>query len=176
MGEQTVEAEDWRERLAASLEGLRRLAVLGIGNELYGDDGAGVALARSLARSGIDPGKMQAFEAGPAPENFTGSLRKMNPSHVLMVDAANLGLEPGSIRVIDMEQITGAGFSTHTLPLHILADFIAREGCRVVMLGIQPRDLSFGEGLSPEVSTAVTQLKNYLKDLLTGNGKRTAMR
>lgn len=171
-----MEAEDWRERLAASLEGLRRLAVLGIGNELYGDDGAGVALARLLAQSGIAPGMMQAFEAGPAPENFTGSLRKFMPSHVLMVDAANLGLEPGSIRVIDPAQITGAGFSTHTLPLHILADYIAREGCRVVMLGIQPRDLSFGEGLSSEVSSAVTQLKNYLKDLLTGNGKRTAMR
>ncbi len=98
MGEQTVEAEDWRERLAASLEGLRRLAVLGIGNELYGDDGAGVALARLLAQSGIAPGMMQAFEAGPAPENFTGSLRKFMPSHVLMVDAANLGLEPGSTR------------------------------------------------------------------------------
>ncbi len=44
------------------------------------------------------------------------------------------------------------------------------------MLGIQPRDLSFGESLSPEVTTAITQLKNHLKDLLTGNGKRTAMR
>ncbi|HHX86842.1 MAG TPA: hydrogenase maturation peptidase HycI [Firmicutes bacterium] len=158
---------NWREQLARDLEGVRQLAVLGIGNELYLDDGAGVVLARELSCSGIPPDRLQAFEAGPAPENFTGALRKINPSHVLMVDAANLGLAPGAIRVIDSDKITGAGFSTHTLPLNILASFIEREGYRVAIIGIQPKEVFFGDGLSPEVDGAVSRIKEFVIKFLT---------
>ena len=71
--------QNWKKRLAGELKNLRRLAVLGIGNELYMDDGAGVRLARELSCCGLPSGKLQAFEAGPAPENFTGSIRKQIP-------------------------------------------------------------------------------------------------
>ena len=164
-----MELQNWREQLARDLEGVRQLAVLGIGNELYLDDGAGVVLARELSRSGITPDRLQAFEAGPAPENFTGALRKTNPSHVLMVDAANLGFAPGAIRVIDSAEITGAGFSTHTLPLKILANFMEREGYRVVIIGIQPKEVFFGDGLSPEVAGAVNQITQFVIQILTGD-------
>ena len=164
-----MKAQDWREQLIRDLDGVRRLAVLGIGNELYLDDGAGVVLARELSRSGIAPDRLHAFEAGPAPENFTGNLRKINPSNDLMVDAANLNLAPGSIRVIDSDLITGAGFSTHTLPLKILANFIEREGCRVVIIGIQPKKIFLGDGLSPEVAGAVSRIKEQIKQLFTGD-------
>lgn len=162
-----MEAQNWQEQLAKDLKGVRLLAVLGIGNELYLDDGAGVVMARELSRLEISPDRMQAFEAGPAPENYTGALRKIRPSHVLMVDVADLGLAPGTIRVIDPAEITGAGFSTHTLPLGILAGFIELEGSRVVIIGIQPKRIFLGDGLSPEIADAVSQVKEYIVQLLT---------
>ena len=158
---------NWQEQLTAALVGLQKLAVLGIGNELYLDDGAGVVLARELNCAGLSPDRLQAFEAGPAPENFTGALRKTGASHVLMVDVANLGLAPGAIRVVDAEKITGAGFSTHTLPLKILAGFIEREGYQVVIVGIQPKQIFLGDGLCPEVAGAVSELKEFIHHLLT---------
>ncbi len=158
--------EGWKEQLSEKLQGVQRLAVLGIGNELYMDDGAGVVLARELSCSGLPSPLLKAFEAGPAPENFTGSIRKVDPSHVLMVDAANLGSAPGTIRVVEPEEITGAGFSTHTLPLKVLAGFLEREGCRVVIVGIQPKRIYLGDGLCPEVAAAVSEIRSYIIGLL----------
>ena len=37
------------------------------------------------------------MEAGPAPENFTGPLRRFRPDLVLLVDAAQMDAEPGTI-------------------------------------------------------------------------------
>lgn len=161
-----MEAQSWQKQLVEDLEGVRQLAVLGIGNELYLDDGAGVVLARELSRLKLSPERLQAFEAGPVPENFTGALRKMKPSHVLMADAANLGLAPGAIRVVDPAEITGAGFSTHTLPLKILASYIERVGSRVVIIGIQPKTIFLGDGLSPEVADAVSRVKQFIAQLM----------
>ncbi len=160
-----MKEQDWQEQLNRALQGAHRLVVLGIGNELYLDDGAGVLLARSLARSGNTAEKLHAIEAGPVPENFTGSIRKINPSHVLLVDAADLKLTPGSIRKIDYHEIGGAGFSTHTLPLNVLADYFEKEGYRVIIVGIQPKHVYLGDGLSPEVAGAVSQMEEYFKKL-----------
>lgn len=157
--------QGWREQLAGALAGARSLVVLGIGNELYQDDGAGVMLARSLVRSGFRSPKRLAIEAGPAPENFTGSVRRFSPSHVLMVDAADMNLKPGSIRKIEPDEITGAGFCTHTLPLHVLADYFSKEGFQVVVAGIQPKRVFWGSGISPEVAGAVARMAAFLKEL-----------
>jgi Ni,Fe-hydrogenase maturation factor len=48
--------------------------------------------------------------------------------------------------------------STHTLPLHVIADYLQREmGCRVLFLGLQPKVLGFGETISAEVAVAIEE-------------------
>jgi hydrogenase 3 maturation protease len=142
--------------------GGRPVVVLGVGAELRSDDAAGVRVAAELARMSL-PG-VRALDGGSAPENCTAEIRKLDPSHLIIVDSAHMGAPPGEVRLIEPADIGGASFGTHSLPLSVLVDYIQREiGCRVAVIGIQPVSLAFGEGMSPEVSAAVQETARILE-------------
>ncbi len=146
-----------------------RLAVMGVGNELNGDDAAGVAVARALKKPFAGRPRLLLIEAGPAPENFTGPLRRFAPQMVLIVDAANMGLEPGSVRWIEWQDTDGLSASTHSLPPSVLAAYLIHEiGCRVALLGIQAQSLEFGQPLSAPVERAVAEVVVGLMEVLGG--------
>jgi hydrogenase 3 maturation protease len=137
------------------------VVVLGVGSPLRSDDSAGLRLAALVTRAAL-PG-VHAIEAGPAPENCTAEVRRLCPSHLVIVDAADLGEPPGTIRLIAPELIGSTSFGTHGLPLGVVADYLRSEvGCRVVVVGVQPKSLAFGEELSPEVEAAVGELSRAL--------------
>ncbi len=93
---------------------------------------------------------------GTAPENLTGEIRRLAPVHLLIVDSADIGEAPGAVRLIHHREIGATCFGTHGLPLGVLAEYLRREvGCGVTVIGIQPRSLEFGTGLSAEVEQAV---------------------
>lgn len=148
-----------------------RVAVVGIGHELRGDDAAGLVLARALKQTynhNAEGTHVLVIEAGPAPENCSGWLRRFGPDLVLLADAAQLDTPPGDIRWLAWQDTVGLSASTHTLPLHLLATYLTGElGCEVALLGIQPADLSAGAPLSPEVETAVSAVARSLASMLS---------
>ncbi len=131
------------------------IVLLGIGNPLHADDGAGPKLADMLAGT---PG-VTAFNCGTAPENFTGLVRKLEPDLLIIADAADMGLAPGSIRVIPPEKIRDTSIDTHTLPLYHLVDFLAEPSRKIVVIGIQPASLDWTENLSEQVESVLNELK-----------------
>ncbi len=142
----------------------RRLAILGIGNELNADDAAGVLVARQI-NARLDPaevnppGSLLVVEAGPSAESFTGPLRRFAPELVVLVDAAELHEPPGTILCFDWREAQGLSASTHTLPPSMLAQFLTRElGCGVALIGIQAKSLELDGPVSPEVLRAVDQV------------------
>jgi hydrogenase 3 maturation protease len=144
-----------------------RLAVLGIGHELGGDDAAGVRVAGLLRKSAVGNDQLLSLEAGPAPENFIGKLRSFHPSLVLLVDAALMNSAPGTIQWLDWQDTQGFSASTHTLPLHILASYLTEDlGCEVALIGIQPRQTFETTPLTPEVRRAVRQVARELARVL----------
>ncbi len=161
----------WNRWLSQQLDrpdGRPRLAIVGVGSELRGDDAAGVMAARGLQTALAGRKDVLVLEAGLAPENCTGVLRRFAPELVLLVDAAQMHAEPGVIHVLTTEQIGGLSASTHTLPLSMLAFYLNAElGSPVYLLGVQPGDLSFAADMTPEVQLAVNTLVQTLVDLLT---------
>ncbi|HSL28693.1 MAG TPA: hydrogenase maturation protease [Anaerolineales bacterium] len=146
-----------------------RIAVVGVGNILRSDDAAGVLVARALsARNCLRPDRLLVCEAGSAPENLTGELRKFAPDLVLFVDAAALGEDPGAIQWIAQESIDGMSASTHSLPLHLLVLYLTLElRCKVVLLGIQPASNELGETPSTPVLQAVADVAESLERVLS---------
>ena len=137
--------KSWQETLQAALKRVKksdrspRVAIVGIGHELCGDDAAGLHLACTLQTLAADNERLLVIEAGPAPENFCGTLRRFYPDLVVLADAAQMGMQPGTVRWLPWQETTGLSASTHTLPLHILAQYLTAElGCEVALLGIQP--------------------------------------
>ncbi len=152
------------------------MAVVGIGQELNGDDAAGVRVARALLkrqRAGSSnaprpaPLSLLVVEAAHAPENCTGAIRRFAPDLVLVVDAAEMGDPPGTIRWLDWREAAGLDASTHTLSASMLARYLIAElSCEVGVIGIQAQDTSFGAPVSPPVRRAIGSVCRVLTALL----------
>jgi hydrogenase 3 maturation protease len=139
-----------------------RICVLGIGNRFRHDDGAGSQIAESLEScTGVDT-----VNAGWVPENHFGTVARLDPDTILMIDAADFSGEPGQVRLIDPDSVAVSGLSTHTASLQMLAVYLrTRTHARVALLAIQPADTGPGEGLTPSVARTVKELQDELPEI-----------
>lgn len=140
-----------------------RTAILGIGNELHGDDAAGVIIARELYTLCAPAVHLLIIEAGSAPENHTGALRQFQPDLVLLIDTAQMDCSAGTVRWLDWRNTTGISASTHTLPLHVFARYLCDEfSCEVALIGLQPASNTLFASLSNSAQQAVNTLVHAL--------------
>lgn len=149
------------------MSGATRVVVVGVGSELRGDDAAGVMVAQAIIERTASLGnpRLIAIDGGTAPENVTSVIIRAHPSHVVFVDAADMGLDPGEAKIIRRSEIGGTSFSTHSLPLTVIADYLEKStGCEIFVIGIQPKSISFGAEISP----AIRQMMKAVADDLIG--------
>lgn len=153
----------WQRSLHQALERSQRVALLGIGHELRGDDAAGVAVAAAVQSRMMSDRALLVLNGGSAPENQTGALRRFKPDLVLLIDAAQLDESPGAIRWLAWQDTIGLSASTHSLPIHLLAQYLTGElGCEVALIGIQPEHTSIGAPLSDAVRRSIDNIVQSL--------------
>jgi hydrogenase 3 maturation protease len=177
-----------RRRLQKRLEGAQRVALLAIGSELRGDDAAGLLVADYLEQLLVShqPSSINHHPSSPhppstihhppflfilrghtAPENCTGEIKKIAPTHLVIVDAANLGQKPGAIQLLEPEQIGGVSFSTHQMPLSVMLDYLKTSFVfETIVLTIQPAHLEMNRPMTPAVSRAARRLAAVLAAML----------
>ncbi len=161
----------WQDSLSKKLNAHldARIAVLGIGQSLCGDDAVGPLIADCLQIPSDEQGRWLVLNGGSAPENYLGTLRHFQPQVLLLIDAAYLNQEPGEVRLLDPRHSDGCSASTHTLPLSLLAQYAEIEfGAEVLLLGIQPGHTTFGKALTPAVLTRVAEITAWLSTLVLG--------
>jgi hydrogenase 3 maturation protease len=95
-------------------------------------------------------------------ENVLGLVEKEKPEKLVIVDAAEMGLPPGTIRRLPLGKGAEMLGSTHGLPLSFLLSLVHVP--EVVLIGIQPKEYGLGEGLSPEVQAAADSLIRLLRE------------
>ena len=157
--------ETFKRILKKSLNDAARIAVLGVGSDLRGDDCAGLLVAESLQRAcgSARPKRMKVFFGGTAPENVTGEIKRYRPTHVVMIDSAEMGAPAGTVRLIDPAKVGGVSFCTHSLPLTVLTDYLEQElGCAILLIGIQPKAIAFSGAVAPQVKRASVALAGIL--------------
>jgi hydrogenase 3 maturation protease len=139
-----------------------RIAIVGIGNELRGDDAAGVIIARWLQPSARP--SILVLDAGPVPENFTSLLRTFAPDMLLLVDATHMDEPPGTVQLLEFDSIQSDSATTHTLSSHLVINYLRTMlDCDTLLLGIQPGQNSLGVGLSADVRQSVEQIVQALQ-------------
>lgn len=125
--------------------------VWGVGNEIMGDDAAGIYAAGLVRKRNIP--WIRVFDCGTLPENYISPLEKILPETLLIIDAADIDAEPGEIRLLRINETCGAAFSTHGIPVDVLlAPF--EPGLRIRILAIQPLSTRLGDEMSPPVRSA----------------------
>ena len=158
------------------LEGLTKLCnhrtiIVGVGNTLKGDDGAGSLVCRQLV------GKVTVglIDASSTPENYIQQIRDHTPQCLLIIDAIDFGAVVGAIASFEPEEMSPAITSTHGLSPRLFVDAVCRDiGTVAYFIGIQPAQTELGHCMSPEVSEAVHRLVRILT-VAFGKAADTAM-
>ncbi|MFO8011587.1 MAG: hydrogenase maturation protease [Dehalococcoidia bacterium] len=140
--------------------GRKKTVVLGVGNPLMGDDGIGSHVARELnRRTGAMP-DIDVFEAVTSPMSVVHIIA--NYERVIIIDSARMGRNPADMCRFSPEEV----FSLKSLPgisLHEGDLLRSLEISRmlgecpedVVILGIEPGGISFGEHISSPLENRI---------------------
>ena len=145
--------------------------VLGIGNTLLADEGAGIHLLNYLREHYAELPGVTWLDGGTL--GFTLAPRVEDCDNLIVLDAAQLGGEAGSISLFtgsDMDDFVNHGtLSVHEVGLADLLS-IARLTGRLpknrALLGIQPHTLGWGEHPSEAVAAAIPGAAWEVVDLL----------
>jgi hydrogenase 3 maturation protease len=153
------ELENW-------FSGAKRIVLAGIGNPIRTDDYLGLKIIEQL-KSKL-PATVLLLEAETVPESYLLDIGEFKPTHVLLIDAASLGLHPGEAILVDAEQIADyPAITTHLLPLNIFCEYVRQTtGAKIALLLVEPKSMEFGEGLTLEVQAAAERLTKILAELL----------
>lgn len=137
--------------------------IVGIGNSLKGDDGAGPAACERLKNSRISA---EVIDTATAPENYIQKIIRKAPQNLLVVDAVDFGAQAGEIKIFEPEQLSSHILSTHTLSPRIFIEMITKSiKTDVYFIGIQPAHTEFGKSFSEQVEEAVEKLCRTLAEI-----------
>lgn len=139
-----------------------------MGSELRGDDAVAMRVASLLGEYRPRRTLFELFVGGTAPENATGPMRRFRPSHLLVLDAADLGQPPGTIELLERSRLSGISFCTHALPLSVIIDYVLAScaGSQAIVVGIQPGHLTMDRPMSPEVVAAADAVATTIRAAL----------
>ena len=141
--------------------------VLGIGNRLGGDDAAGTHLVDILNRRrqtamGSSASEIIAIDAGTAPEGYTSVIRRQRPDLLILIDTADMGLPPGTLRTIAPDRVNILSFSTHHIPIPMFVSYVKKFCGKVLVIGVQPEQTETGKGISKTVHRSVKKLSGAI--------------
>jgi hydrogenase 3 maturation protease len=152
--------------LKRQLEGLvgnGRLYVLGLGNTDRADDGAGIVVAENLKK----PFPEFSFSEHDGVEGTVLELsEKDEEASIIFVDAANLNLRPGSIRIVKREEIRETEITTHRVAVALMASILSKSGKGSAVICIQPGTIEFRGRMTEQVSRSVDLVVGVLSDIM----------
>ncbi|HEB67389.1 MAG TPA: hydrogenase maturation protease [Gammaproteobacteria bacterium] len=150
---------------------MTRTVILGIGNTLLGDDGAGIHALRAL-EARCDDANVQFVDGGTLSFPLTEALG--DAGRLIVIDAAQLDAPPGTVRVfengaMDAYVARGPCGSVHEVSLAELLDMVRLLGRLPeprALIGIQPAVVDWSETPTPAVAAAIPQACARAQQLL----------
>ena len=99
------------------------------------------------------------------PENFTGLIKKCNPSHIILIDASLMNLDAGEINIVNKDNIVDISISTHSMSLSYLIKYLELEkDYNILFIGIEPEIMDLSFELSPKIKDSSDMLIKLLFD------------
>ena len=138
-----------------------KVSIVGIGNRLRGDDGVGPEIIKRVENP---LPSLLLFDVGEVPENYLGKIVKQKPDAIVFIDAVDFDAPPGTIKVIETDDIRNESLSTHNVSLNLVAEYLQREtSADIFLLGIQPETTEFGREISLPVREGLEKVVKMLE-------------
>lgn len=138
------------------------VTVLGLGNVLCADDGAGVAAVEELHRRFVLPEEVRVLDGGTLGLSLLSYIEAAHD--LLLVDAVRSGDPPGTLVRLSGEEVAPAvreRLSVHQIGVADLLDglrLLGRYPRSLTLVGVVPASLELELGLSPPVQAALPAL------------------
>lgn len=144
---------------------MERKGVVALGNPFRGDDGISTVLARELDNEYL-PSNIEIFDAGTGGIKVLHILEKLDK--VILVDAVFFGGEPGEYVFFKSDEIeslkaSGGSHDSNIFEVLELSKELHEGPDEVLLMGIQPKDVSMHEELSEELKEKVPVLLAELR-------------
>jgi len=148
----------------------KTIAVVGIGNSLLTDDGAGIHTLERFAEGNEDD-DVNCLDGGTVGLALLDRLENLNG--LIALDAMKLGKEPGAITVLlgeDMDShLRNQHGSVHEVGLSDLMDAMRLRGelpDNRALIGIEPEDMDWGTEPTAAVAAALPEAAAFAQNLV----------
>ena len=148
----------------------KSIAVLGVGNNLLTDDGAGIHTLERFAAGDI-PDDVFCLDGGTVGLALLDRLSGL--SGLVALDAMKLGKRPGTVTVLEGTAMDGhlrkQHGSVHEVGLSDLMDAMRLRGDlpeKRALIGIEPADMDWGTQPTPAIMAALPEAASHIHRLL----------
>jgi hydrogenase maturation protease len=149
-----------------------KILVLGIGNTLLADEGVGILAMHALESQFGARENMEFIDGGTL--SFTLAVPISECDALLVIDAAELGAAPGTVRSFEgdeMDRFLGENrkSSVHEVGLLDLRAISLLTGFwpqHRALIGIQPDFVGWGEALTPAVAAALPEISSVATEII----------
>ena len=157
----------FKSQLNNFLTDCEKLIVLGVGNELKSDDGVGPFIIKKLKEENIENNSLLFVDAKTVPENFTGKIRKEEPTHLIIVDACLMDSQPGNMQIVSKDDFADIGISTHSMSLSFFVRYLEKDtDFKIIFVGFEPETMDWGVKPTPKVEKAAYEFIETLKGII----------
>jgi len=151
-----------------------QVLVLGVGNDMMGDEGIGVRVARELIEGYVFPAEVEVVDGGVGGMSLMPLIRAAG--EVVIVDAVDASAKAGSIFMFNSEELEmddAPRLSVHDTGIVevIRTAALMNEGLSATIIGVQPKKMDeFGADLSRPVARKMGRVIEIIIDLLESRG------
>ncbi len=146
-----------------------KLKVIAVGNDLYGDDGVGNVVLRALEQI---PDMVDAELIDGATDALGLIDHFSDTDHVIIVDAAQMGEKPGTVKIFSREevklQIKMDHLSVHGISLAETFDIAQAVDSlpeKITIIGIEPKNIGISQNLSDVVMQSIPEVVSNIINL-----------
>lgn len=133
----------------------KRKLFVGIGNVLKNDDGIGVFISNQINETS----EIQKLTVEVSIENYIGKINSLKPDVLILVDCVDFGKHAGYCELLPVEKIKDFTFNTHNISLKRVSELFEMP---VMVLGIQPKKVDFGDAFTDDVFQTAEKVINII--------------
>lgn len=143
-----------------------KIKIIAVGNDLYGDDGIGHAVLEELSQMP----EMKDIELIDGATDALGLIDHFeNTDHIILIDAAQMGEEPGTVKVftkdevklkIKMDHLTVHGISL--AETFDIAKTVEKLPKKVTIIGVEPQNIGISEKISEVAAQSIPLIISHI--------------